>query len=72
MATSNSTLVHSVEAQRFEGRVIVRRFTDQLVGTNELERLTKAAQEEKEREEKLKEEKRLRQLFDDTADNQPS
>lgn len=72
MMASSSILSESVESRQFRGRIIVRRFTDQLVGTNDLEQLTIAAQEDEQRQERLEEEERRRQLFQDTADDEPS
>lgn len=57
MASSNQP--DTVEAQRFEGQIIIRRFTDHLTGADELERSTKAAQAEIDEEEK----ERQRQLM---------
>ncbi|KAI0537931.1 hypothetical protein GGR58DRAFT_469946 [Xylaria digitata] len=58
-----------LEAQRFEGRMIIRRFTDQLTGADELERSTKAAQEEIDKEEELEETRRLKLLYENPADS---
>ncbi|KAI8947805.1 hypothetical protein F4801DRAFT_559346 [Xylaria longipes] len=66
--TSPSSTVDVFEAERFEGRVIIRRFTDELVGANELERSTKAAQVEVDEEEKIEERKRIRLLYEDPED----
>ncbi|RYC65181.1 hypothetical protein CHU98_g1062 [Xylaria longipes] len=63
-----SSTVDVFEAERFEGRVIIRRFTDELVGANELERSTKAAQVEVDEEEKIEERKRIRLLYEDPED----
>ncbi|KAI1122777.1 hypothetical protein F5Y10DRAFT_253233 [Nemania abortiva] len=60
------------EAERFEGRVIIRRFTDQLTGTDELERSTRAAQEEIDKEEELEEAKRLKLLYETPVDDSNS
>jgi hypothetical protein len=52
------------EDERFEGRLIARRFTDQLTGANTLEQLTKAAQAESDEEEEREEHRRLRLLYE--------
>ncbi|KAI3316662.1 hypothetical protein HD806DRAFT_517086 [Xylariaceae sp. AK1471] len=71
MATP-TLLLDVLEAQRFEGRVVIRRFTDELTGADELERSTKAAQEERDEEEELEEARRLRLLYEGPADNSTS
>ena len=48
---------------------IVRRFTDQLDGTTDLERATISAQEKQDTEEELALDHRLRSYYEDTADN---
>ncbi|KAK3350268.1 hypothetical protein B0T25DRAFT_263212 [Lasiosphaeria hispida] len=58
-----SPLPHDVTTREFEGRILVRRFTDQLPGDNELERQTKAAEAEMEEEEEAEEHRRLKQLY---------
>ncbi|TGJ83183.1 hypothetical protein E0Z10_g5585 [Xylaria hypoxylon] len=65
-------LLDDMEAQRFEGKMIVRRFTDQLTGSDELERSTKAAQEEIDKEEELEEIRRLKLLYESPADSNNS
>lgn len=55
---------HNLEDEELEGRLIIRRFTDELAGSNELERLTKAAQAEIDEEEEKKERQRLRLLYE--------
>ncbi|XXH00047.1 hypothetical protein Hte_006388 [Hypoxylon texense] len=62
MATAQTP--HSLEDEELEGRLIIRRFTDELAGSNELERLTKAAQAEIDEEEEKKERQRLRLLYE--------
>jgi hypothetical protein len=61
-----------LEAQRFEGRIIIRRFTDQLTGADELERSTKAAQAEIDKEEETEEQRRLKLLYEDLANSSTS
>ena len=61
-----------VDAHRFEGRIIVRRFTDQLTGSDELERSTKAAQEEIDEDERTEEQRRLRLLYEDSSGDDTS
>lgn len=52
----------------FEGRLIVRRFTDQLTGSDPLVRSTQAAQLELEaEEEEAEEQQQLERLFQDSA-----
>ncbi|KAI1174268.1 hypothetical protein F4777DRAFT_554453 [Nemania sp. FL0916] len=60
------------EAERFEGRVVIRRFTDQLTGADELERSTKAAQDERDEEEEREQRKRLRHLYEGSEDSTSS
>ncbi|KAK5630513.1 hypothetical protein RRF57_006228 [Xylaria bambusicola] len=67
--SSPSPLFDDLEARRIEGRVIIRQFTDQLAGTDELEQSTKAAQEEIDKEEELEEIKRLKFLYESSADS---
>ncbi|KAF2967369.1 hypothetical protein GQX73_g6225 [Xylaria multiplex] len=67
--TSPNPLPDDLEAQRFEGRMLIRRFTDQLTGVDELERSTKAAQAEIDKEEELEETKRLKLLYENPADS---
>ncbi|KAI0116461.1 hypothetical protein GGR51DRAFT_501415 [Nemania sp. FL0031] len=57
------------EAERLEGRVIIRRFTDQLTGADELERSTRAAQEEIDKEEELEEARRLKMLYESPVED---
>lgn len=52
-----------IEDQMFQGRILVRRFTDQLTGADELERSTKAAQAEIDEEHEIRERQRLELLF---------
>ncbi|KAI1155265.1 hypothetical protein F4825DRAFT_68629 [Nemania diffusa] len=66
---STSAADDVLEARRFEGRVIIRRFTDELTGADELERSTRAAQEDIDKEEELEEAKRLRMLYDDPSES---
>ncbi|KAI0809846.1 hypothetical protein GGR55DRAFT_689098 [Xylaria sp. FL0064] len=63
-----TSLLDELETKKLEGRVIIRRFTDQLAGANELERSTKAAQEEIEKEDELEETRRLKVLYESPAD----
>jgi hypothetical protein len=67
-----SSLLDVIEAQRFEGRVVIRRFTDKLTGVDELERSTKAAQAERDEEEELEERRRLKLLYKGPADSSTS
>jgi hypothetical protein len=53
-----------LEVERIEGRLITRRFTDELTGSNTLERLTKAAQAESDEEQELENESRVRLLYE--------
>ncbi|KAI3339974.1 hypothetical protein F4824DRAFT_453748 [Ustulina deusta] len=69
---SPSPPLDDLEARRLEGRVIIRRFTDQLTGVDELEQSTKAAQEEIDNEEELEEIRRLKLLYESPADNSTS
>lgn len=57
------------EAEILEGRLIIRRFTGQLEGADELEQSTQAAQEEIDEEESSEERRRLQQYFEDGDDN---
>ncbi|KAH6974934.1 hypothetical protein BKA56DRAFT_589797 [Ilyonectria sp. MPI-CAGE-AT-0026] len=59
-----------VEDQMFNGRIIVRRFTDQLTGADDLERSTKAAQAEIDEEHEMRERQRL-ELFFKGPENSP-
>ncbi|KAI1658643.1 hypothetical protein F4813DRAFT_40293 [Daldinia decipiens] len=63
MASSRS-LLHDPEADALEGQHIIRRFTDELTGSNDLERSTKAAQAEIDEEELDNERLRLRSLYE--------
>ena len=63
MADTNS-LFNDLEDERLTGRVVTRRFTDQLTGSNTLEQLTIAAQAESDEEEKLEEQRRLKLLIE--------
>lgn len=47
----------------FNSRIIVRRFTDQLTGADNLERSTKAAQAEIDEEHEMRERQRLELFF---------
>ncbi len=69
---SHSPPLDDLEARRLEGRVIIRRFTDQLTGVDELEQSTKAAQEEIDNEEELEEIKRLKLLYESPTANSTS
>lgn len=71
MASTNPVF-GGLEARRLEGRVIIRRFTDQLTGADELEQSTIAAQEEMDKEEELAEIKRLKLLYESPADSSTS
>jgi hypothetical protein len=53
-----------LEVERIEGRLITRRFTDDLTGSNTLERLTKAAQAESDEEQEIENESRVRLLYE--------
>lgn len=53
-----------VAADALEGRQVIRRFTDELAGNNELERSTKAAQIRIDEEEHEKERLRLKKLYE--------
>ncbi|KAL2694964.1 hypothetical protein Neosp_001553 [[Neocosmospora] mangrovei] len=59
-----------LEDQMFNGRIIVRRFTDQLTGADNLERSTKAAQAEIDEEHEMRERQRL-ELFFKSPENSP-
>ncbi|KAI1803968.1 hypothetical protein F4811DRAFT_522373 [Daldinia bambusicola] len=65
MATSRP-LLRDPEADAFKNQQIIRRFTDELAGSNELERSTKAAQAEIDEEEEESERLRLRLLYEGT------
>lgn len=47
-----------------EGRMIVRRFTEELEGNTELEKATKKAQEDEDREHERAEQLRVQKIFD--------
>ncbi|KAI1378366.1 hypothetical protein F4677DRAFT_443578 [Hypoxylon crocopeplum] len=64
---SPQPLLHDPKAEALEGRSIIRRFTDELAGSNGLERSTKAAQAEMDEEEETKELSRLRLLYESPA-----
>lgn len=49
-------------------RRIIRRFTDELNGDNELERATKDAQQRRDEDEKAAFETRMRSYFDETSE----
>ncbi|KAK6956120.1 hypothetical protein Daesc_001390 [Daldinia eschscholtzii] len=66
MASSRPLLRGSEAADAFEAQQIIRRFTDELSGSNELERSTKAAQAEIDEEEEENERLRLRSLYEST------
>ncbi|KAI1289048.1 hypothetical protein F5Y03DRAFT_378571 [Xylaria venustula] len=65
---SSEPLPDDVIGEEPESRMIIRRFTDQLTGTDELELSTKAAQEEIDKEEELDEIRRLKLLYESPAD----
>ncbi|KAK2741839.1 hypothetical protein FQN55_008126 [Onygenales sp. PD_40] len=65
-STEPSINIHNDEG--FVGRILIRRFTDQLTGANDLERSTKAAQIEIDEEEETEEHRRLKQLYESPAD----
>ncbi|KAI1348457.1 hypothetical protein F5Y01DRAFT_306769 [Xylaria sp. FL0043] len=67
---ANATL--PLDDHKFKGRMIIRRFTDQLAEANELERSIKAAQGEIQKEEELEETRRLKALCESSADNRNS
>ncbi|KAI0151598.1 hypothetical protein GGR57DRAFT_513917 [Xylariaceae sp. FL1272] len=71
MAGPGRTL-EGLQCRRFEGRVIIRRFTDQMPGTDELERSTKAAQADAEEEEDLERRRQMRLLYADLEDEAAS
>jgi hypothetical protein len=60
------------DALRLEGRVIVRRFTDQLTGTSTLEQQVQDAQLESDEEEEDEQRQRLRMLYEGPANSQAS
>lgn len=60
------------EAEILEGRVLIRRFTDQLEGADDLEQSTQAAQAEIEEQEAAEERRRLQQYFEDGDSNNNS
>jgi len=62
--TAPDQLHDVLQAERIEGRLIIRRFTDQLTGTDELVRSTKAAQAEIEDEEETEDQRRLKLLYE--------
>lgn len=68
MATP-TPLTDVIETQRLEGRLIIRRFTDQLTDSDELERSTKAAQAEMDEEEETEEQRRLKALYESPANS---
>jgi hypothetical protein len=61
-----------LEAEVLEGQIIIRRFTDELTGANELERSTKAAQAEIDEEEKTEEQRRMKLLYESPANSSAS
>lgn len=65
-------LPNAREAEELEGRIIIRRFTDELAGTNELERSTKAAQAEMDEEEEAEAHRELRLLYEASANTSTS
>ena len=69
---SPNPLPDVLEAETFEGRIIIRRFTDQLTGADELERSTKAAQAEIDEEKETEEQRRLKLLYEDPANSSTS
>lgn len=66
---SSSRLDDDPEAQILEGRVIIRRFTDQLKGSDDLERSTKAAQAEMDEDEEAVAQARLKLLYENPANS---
>ncbi|KAI0198041.1 hypothetical protein F4808DRAFT_437454 [Astrocystis sublimbata] len=58
-----------LESEKLEDRRTIRQFTDQLAGANELERLTKAAQAERDEIQEEEERKRMRLLYEDLDEN---
>jgi hypothetical protein len=62
------------QAEKFEGRVIICRFTDQLKGRDQLERSTQAAQAEIDDgyDEETDEQKKLKLLFQSPANSSAS
>jgi hypothetical protein len=66
-ATMQEIEVH--ENVKEEGRVLVRRFTDELEGSTALERETKATQKQISEEEEAKQSARLRKLYDERRED---
>jgi hypothetical protein len=62
--TAPDRLPDVLQTKRIEGRLIIRRFTDQLTGTDELVRSTKAAQAEIGDEEETEDQRRLKLLYE--------
>ncbi|KAF4961385.1 hypothetical protein FSARC_10201 [Fusarium sarcochroum] len=60
------------EGRLVQGKILIRRFTDELMGANDLEQSTIAAQAEIEEEEEKENNSRLRHLFDDSPDGNTS
>ncbi|KAI8665400.1 hypothetical protein NCS56_00975700 [Fusarium sp. Ph1] len=69
---SSNQLDEGPEAQILEGRVIIRRFTDQLKGADDLERSTKAAQAEMDEEEEAVAQTRLKLLYENSTNSSTS
>jgi hypothetical protein len=61
-----------LQAEVLEGQIIIRRFTDELTGANELERSTKAAQAEIDEEEETEEQRRMKLLYESPANSSAS
>ncbi|KAI0101139.1 hypothetical protein F4814DRAFT_432368 [Daldinia grandis] len=61
---SSRLLLRDPEVDALEGQHIIRRFTDELAGSNELQRSTKAAQAEIDKDELDNETLRLRSLYE--------
>lgn len=62
-----------VESERAEGQILIRRFTDQLEGANELEISTIAAQTRRDEEIEAEERARMKKLYSELpGTNSPS
>ena len=71
MNHSNSPFSY-LEEERQVGRIITRRFTDELTGSSTLEQLTITAQEESDDEAELEEQRRLMRLIEGPEDSDVS
>ena len=54
------------DTERMEGQILIHRFTDQLAGSNELERTTRAAQDQIDNDIEAEHQARMKMLYEDS------